>query len=346
MILTGTRGSGKTTLLTGLFPQELPGLTTWAEPKKAVYLRENTSGETVQVGAFDASLPGPGNQMVLLQDGFTALGVPALQRCMESDSPWITIDEIGYLEAQSEAYHDALRQLLATKQVAAVIRKQDLPFLQELCSREDSFVVDLDDPFGNIGCVIMASGMGKRFGGNKLMAPFLGKPLICQILDTTEGIFSQRVVVTRHPEVARLCEELGVPTVLHDFPHRSDTVRLGLEALGQVETCAFCPGDQPLLRNETVMALALAAKNMPKSICRAYFEDTDSAPVFFPEWLFQELKHLPEGKGGGFLIKKYPEYLRKVSAGDRYELLDIDRPEDLEFLLEHASELRGTEGNR
>ena len=86
-------------MLKKLFPEQLPGLTTWAQPKKAVYLQNNTTGETVQVGAFDASLPGPGNQMVLVQDGFSSLGVPTLMRCMEAGSQWISVDEIGYLEA-------------------------------------------------------------------------------------------------------------------------------------------------------------------------------------------------------------------------------------------------------
>lgn len=28
----------------------------------------------------------------------------------------------------------------------------------------------------HLGCVIMASGLGKRFGGNKLMADLMGSP--------------------------------------------------------------------------------------------------------------------------------------------------------------------------
>lgn len=334
LILTGTRGSGKTTLLNRLFPGVFPGITTRAEPKKAVYLRENTSGETLQVGAFDASLPGPGNQMVLLQDGFAALGVPALERCLESDSPWITIDEIGYLEAKSEAYHNALRRLLENKQVAAVIRKQELPFIQELCSREDVFLVDLDDPFGDVGCVIMASGLGRRFGGNKLMADFRGKPLICRILDATEGIFSRRVVVTRHADVARLCESRGIQTVLHDLPHRSDTVRLGLEAMSEMDRCLFTTADQPLLRKETIAALLLASANAKERIWRTICNGTPGSPVIFPKWAFSELRNLPEGKGGGVIIKKYPERLHTVNVRDMYELKDIDSPEDLEELLE------------
>ena len=253
---------------------------------------------------------------------------------MESDSPWISIDEIGYLEALCEPYHETLRNLLEKKQVAAVIRKQSLPFLEELCSREDTFVVDLDDPFGNIGCVIMASGLGRRFGGNKLMADFHGQPMICRILDATEGIFAKRVVVTRSEEIASLCQEREVQTVLHSLPHRSDTVRLGLETMDGVERCLFATSDQPLLRWETVAALVLAAKNEPDAIWRTIYDGTPGSPVIFPQWAFSELRNLPEGKGGGWVVKKYPERLRTVNVRDMYELKDVDSPEDLEELLE------------
>ena len=320
-------------MLRKLFPEKLPGLTTWAKPKQAVYLQDNLSCNTIQVGVFDETLPGPGNQMVLMQDGFTSLGVATLQRCGEADSQWISIDEIGYLEALCIPYHEALRSLLGKKQVVAVVRKQDLPFQEELCKREDAFVIDLDDPFGNIGCVIMASGLGKRFGGNKLMADFRGQPMISRILDVTEDIFSQRVVVTRSEEVASLCQERGIQTVLHSLPHRSDTVRLGMEAMPGIDRCMFATADQPLLRKETVAALALASKIDPKSIWRTSCNGTHGSPVVFPNWSFPQLLDLPEGKGGGVVIKKYPECLCTVSVQDMYELKDADSQEDLEELL-------------
>lgn len=271
--------------------------------------------------------------MVLIPDGFTSLGVPALKRCVESKSPWIAIDEIGYLEAQCEPYHEALGNLLERKQVAAVVRKQALPFLQELCRRDDVFLVDLDNPFGNIGCVIMASGLGRRFGGNKLMADFQGRPLICRILDATEGVFSRRVVVTRYQEVAQLCEGRGIPAVLHDLPHRSDTVRLGLNALSGVDRCMFAAADQPLLRRETIGALALASANEPYAIWRPICGKTPGSPVVFPSWAFRELGDLPEGKGGGVIIRKHPHRIHTVAVQDAYELKDVDSPRDLAELL-------------
>ena len=253
---------------------------------------------------------------------------------MESDSPWITVDEIGYLEVLCEPYQEALRRLMGKKQVAAVIRKQRLPFLEELCEREDAFVVDLDNPFGNIGCVIMASGVGKRFGGNKLIADFHGQPMICRILDATDNIFANRVVVTRSEEVAALCQERDIRTVLHNLPLRSDTVRLGLEAMPGIDCCMFAASDQPLLRKETIATLALAAKNDVDSIWRTSCEGIHGSPVVFPSWAFPELLDLPEGKGGGVVVKKYPERLRTVNVRDMYELKDVDSPEDLSELLE------------
>lgn len=332
LILTGSRGSGKTTLLAELFPEPQPGITTWAQPGKGVYLRENLTGRQAQVGKFDPTLPGPGNQMALLPEGFAALGVSAIAQCIRRESPWVTVDEIGYLEAQCAPYRKALSALMAHKQVAAVVRKQELPFLQELCLREDAFVVDLDDPFGNIGCVIMASGLGKRFGGNKLLADFHGRPMIHQILDATEDVFSQRIVVTRSDAVAALCRQRNIRTLLHHCPDRSDTVRLGLEAMPGIQRCMFATADQPLLRRDTVASLAMLSAGEADSIWRVAYQDTPGSPVVFPLWAFPELLTLPAGKGGGLVIRRHTECLRILSVENRYELMDVDTPEDLEKL--------------
>ena len=361
LILTGDRGSGKSTLLSGLlrklsFSGPVPGVTTWAEPGQAVYLRENISEETVQVGRFDPLLPGRENRMRPLPEGFQEAGVRMLGRLAEQEGEWASIDEIGYLESGCADYCDAVRRLMERKRLAAAVRRQDLPFLTELCGRPDVFLVDLDAPFGKLGCVIMASGLGKRFGGNKLMAELKGKPLIQYALDATEGIFERRVVVTRHKEVEELCRRQGVPVVFHSLPYRSDTVRLGLESLGAgtdagksgteaeikiappaengLEGCMFCPGDQPMLGRETVASLALCAASGKNTIWRAAWNGQEGSPVLFPAWVFPELLALPEGKGGGFAAGKHRELVRTVSARSQWELKDVDCLEDLELLAE------------
>jgi molybdenum cofactor cytidylyltransferase len=132
--------------------------------------------------------------------------------------------------------------------------------------------------------------------------------------------------------VAELCAERGIEVVLHDLPLRSDTVRLGLEALGELDACMFLPGDQPLLRRETVANLLQSWQQNPNCMIRPIHEDTEGGPVLFPAWAFPELKALPEGKGGGVVIKNHPHNLICMSVSDPFELADADTPETLELL--------------
>ena len=49
IFITGGRGTGKTTLLRTMFDAPLQGITTFAEPKKAVYLLENGTENKIMV---------------------------------------------------------------------------------------------------------------------------------------------------------------------------------------------------------------------------------------------------------------------------------------------------------
>ena len=83
-----------------------------------------------------------------------------------------------------------------------------------------------------VGCVIMASGLSRRFGANKLLADFCGQPMLCRAFAATATpCIAARIVVTRSEEVQALCRAQGVPVLLHCLPGRNDTVRLGLSAL-------------------------------------------------------------------------------------------------------------------
>ena len=138
LILTGDRGSGKSTLLRALAreldPAGLPGITTWAEKRKGVWLKEHLTGKAVEIGHFDPSLPGPENRMQPDPEALTGFGAAALRRAAQAPGAWVSVDEIGYLETTFPAYCDAIRELLDHKRVLAAVRLQKLPFLQEICS--------------------------------------------------------------------------------------------------------------------------------------------------------------------------------------------------------------------
>lgn len=182
-----------------------------------------------------------------------------------------------------------------------------------------------------IGLVIMASGLGKRFGGNKLMTQLDDKPLLQWVIDTTENLFDERIVVTRDNDVKKLCDRLEIPCIYHVLPNRNDTVRLGISALMEkVDVCFFTPGDQPLIKRETVMKLLEVARQDRDLIVRPRYAEVVGSPVGFPRTYFDELLHLPEGKGGSWIASKYETKLCTVEVQEESELWDIDTQADLE----------------
>ena len=147
-----------------------------------------------------------------------------------------------------------------------------------------------------IACIIMASGLGKRFGSNKLMASFHGAPLIHSVLDVTGSVplFADRLVVTRSREVHDYCQSLGIPVLIHTLPNRNEALCLGLTHMlkrhPDLSGCLFALGDQPLLRPRTL-----------ERICRRYLECKISprhSESVFPDSDFSILKSkLPQNSG-------------------------------------------------
>ncbi len=196
-----------------------------------------------------------------------------------------------------------------------------------------------------IGCVVMASGEGKRFGGGKLFAPFRGMPLSEYALKLAGcGAFSKAVAVTRNPDFEALCKKNGVDCILHNLPDRSDTVRIGVRAVADTGGCCFMPADQPLLSEESVRALAADFSEHPDCICRLASSEGAGAPVIFPRSMYAELENLPKGFGGGYLIKKYMKKssgrVREIPVRNGYELYDADTRDDLERLLNISTRVR------
>lgn len=186
--------------------------------------------------------------------------------------------------------------------------------------------------YSNIACIILASGIGKRFGGNKLLTAIDGAPMLEHILNISQGLFAQQIVVTRYKEVAEICAQQQIPCLLHDKPYLSDTVCLGTayikQHLPQAEGLLFAVADQPLLQQASLIRLADSFLAQPQKIHRLYYKEIPGNPIIFPARFADELQQLPQDKGGSVLTKKHPELVVKVPVQDINELLDIDTQQD------------------
>ena len=185
-----------------------------------------------------------------------------------------------------------------------------------------------------LGCVVMAAGIARRFGTNKLSAQWEGKSLIRRAMEAipTE-LYCRRVVVTQYPEVANLAKELSFTPIENTRPDLgiSHTVALGLAALTDCDAVLFQVSDQPLLRRETVAELTRFYLARPECIAALSHGGVRGNPCIFPARFFPELLELSGDRGGSAVIKRHPEALA-LWESDAGQLADVDTPAALEAL--------------
>lgn len=341
LIITGERGSGKTHLINVLKNvlncSDSPYfLTSRKSSDKSVIINSGLidNNQPHIIGKYNESK----NKMDIVESGFIDIAIPAINHFLKyhKKSDLFFIDELGYLETSCVSFQKAVINLFDNASVIAVIRKQHTDFIDKISNRPDVFVVDIDTAFSNISCIVMASGLSKRFGSNKLLTSYNNSTLIENAIKISHfSGYLNNLVVTRHQEVIDICSNKRETCVLHNFPDRNDAVKLGVSTILSKHKplgIMFLPSDQPLISKTSMMLLSLAFIYNRDKICRLSFNNEPGSPIIFPPEFYDELMKLPPKCGGSFIAKKYPEQVILVPAREKYELYDIDTPEDIRLL--------------
>lgn len=182
-----------------------------------------------------------------------------------------------------------------------------------------------------LGAVLMASGAGRRFGGNKLLHPVDGVPMIRRAFAAVPAeLFVRACVVSCYPEILTIAGERGyLPVPNPDADQgQSASVRLGLAALADMDGVLFCVCDQPWLRRDSVERLLADFAAHPGRICALSWKGERGSPAVFPRSLFSQLLALTGDRGGGGVIRAHRDRLRLVEASAPEELQDIDTKPD------------------
>ena len=156
-------------------------------------------------------------------------------------------------------------------------------------------------------CIIMAAGRASRFGANKLLADFRGKPLCRWAMEAVpQDCFFRVILVTGYEEVRALAP--GFTVIRNDRPELgiSRTIRLGLEAAGDCAGALFLTADQPFVSQNTLRGLAEAFRENPHRIYAASHGGKRGNPVCFPRQYFPELQRLDGDTGGAQVIRAHP----------------------------------------
>lgn len=184
--------------------------------------------------------------------------------------------------------------------------------------------------------IYMASGNSRRFGKNKLLADFEGKPLYLHGLEMLKEVVKDNhdctlTVVSQYAEIRECAEIMNICAV--DCPNSvygvSYTIKVGINSIDNLKNddyLLFVVADQPYLSKKSVEKLLSCADSEVK-IARLFYENSPGNPVLFSASLVPKLLELDGDKGGASIIKEYnctPVYVTNVK-----ELMDIDTVEDL-----------------
>lgn len=184
-----------------------------------------------------------------------------------------------------------------------------------------------DLPAADTAIILMAAGIGRRFGSNKLLAPFHGRPLWEyaweRAVEAKKELGIQVLMVSGYqpllqaPEVIPVCNDLPLLGASH-------TVRLGVkeaEKLG-MQYAVFMVSDQPMLKTSSLKRL-IEAREPGKIVCLSK-DGRAGNPVVFHRDFFPELLALTGDRGGKMVMHRHMDAVKWVEADKMSELTDID----------------------
>ncbi len=189
--------------------------------------------------------------------------------------------------------------------------------------------------------IIMASGLSRRFGTNKLFAPVNGQPMYCSVLNNVSTFFKNHpdagigIVVSAYEEILREADQLGLTAIDNANPEegQANSIKIGLawplkDDFVKHEAAVFLTADQPWLRPETLSDFMLAARSTPAGFLCASAKEVSGSPVSFDQKYYPELFDLTGDGGGKAVMKRHLEDVDYFDINSN-ELRDVDVPQDI-----------------
>ncbi len=184
--------------------------------------------------------------------------------------------------------------------------------------------------------IYLAAGNSRRFGSNKLLYRYCGKPLYRHSLDMLLGMAEEDrtlslIVVTQYEQIEQELKKEEIPVILNENSKNgiSYSIRAGIRAIEPVseeDYVIFVVADQPYLTKKTVQDLLRYADGETET-ASAGFKNCPGNPVMFSMRFRDELMSLEGDQGGRTVAERHQ--CRYVPVSSEKELLDVDTKDDL-----------------
>jgi molybdenum cofactor cytidylyltransferase len=192
-------------------------------------------------------------------------------------------------------------------------------------------------------CVILAAGLGRRFGGLKMLHPMRnGQTMIEQTIEQYQAAFSQiHIVVTDQDEDIKRCiinhaekaqkfeseksKSFKIVECADSNQGMSRSLIAGVNATLDADGWMIGLGDMPYVASETIVDLT---DNLRQSnIVVPRYRQQLGNPVGFGCLFKDQLLGLRGDRGGKSIIQQYSRRLKVLDTQDQGVVFDIDTPD-------------------
>lgn len=188
-----------------------------------------------------------------------------------------------------------------------------------------------------IHMIYMAAGNGRRFGSNKLLALYKGRPLFSHGLDLLHDLAGREedltlTVVTRYEEILAYARERGITAV--DCPESvngvSNTIKAGIRTLEikPEDYLLFAVADEPELSGKSLKQLLDAVRRKRPEVAALSYRKIPGNPRVYAAKFVPKLLELTGDEGGKKAVQGAK--IRMIEVETAEELCDIDTIEDLQ----------------
>ncbi len=186
--------------------------------------------------------------------------------------------------------------------------------------------------------ILLAAGLSRRFGSNKLLYPVDGKPMYRHMADRLLALVREDpahmdlVVVTSYEEIRQEMEAAGAEVVINPDPARgiSSSIHCALRALEEGrgiygnDFLLFFNGDQPGLRRSTIRRFARELKSSGRRLGAVWDRVDMRSPCAFGSEYVPELLRVSGDRGGKGILRRQAERVFLFSVENAEELEDMD----------------------
>lgn len=195
----------------------------------------------------------------------------------------------------------------------------------------------LDSKDANIAAIVLAAGIGKRAGRNKLLLDIDGEPMFMKaVRAAVKSKASPVFIITGYkaPELEEYMENVDVNILYNPSFHSGikTSINLGLKSVPNFcDGVIILPADMPNITDEHLNKMIdVFDKSKNKQLVMTSYKDTKNNPILWSNTLYDVADVVAENSDIRPIFMEHVDYTKYVEVKNEDEVFDVNFPVDVE----------------